>query len=127
MGHAEETEAHINEAFRLSPRDTNAYIWIAFTALAKLYMSSDEGAVLQFRRSIETNRNFPLAHFCLAAALAHLGRMEEARAATRSGLALDPTFTISRFRNSTATDNPTYLTGREHIYDGLRKAGLPEE
>jgi len=41
-------------------------------------------------------------------------------------LALDPTFAISRFRNSLATDNPIYLTGREHIYEGMRKAGVPE-
>ena len=33
---------------------------------------------------------------------------------------------ISRFRNNPATDNPTYLAGREHIYDGLQKAGVPE-
>jgi hypothetical protein len=58
--------------------------------------------------------------------LAHLGRLAEARSAVQAGLALDPTFTISRFRNSTATDNPTYLAGREHIYDGMRKAGVPE-
>jgi TolB-like protein/class 3 adenylate cyclase/Flp pilus assembly protein TadD len=126
VGRGEETETHVQEALRLSPRDTNAYIWIGYTALAKLYMRSNEDAVPRFRRSIENNRNFPLAHFCLAAALAHLGRLAEARSAVQAGLALDPTFTISRFRNSTATDNPTYLAGREHIYDGMRKAGVPE-
>jgi hypothetical protein len=80
----------------------------------------------RFRRAIETNRNFPLAHLCLAAALAHLGRLAEARSVVQAGLALDGTFTISRFRNSLATDNPRYLAGREHIYEGMRKAGVPE-
>ena len=126
IGRGEETETHIQEAFRLSPRDTNAYLWIAITGLAKIYLSSDEDAVPRFRRAIETNRNFPLAHFCLAAALAHLGQLAEARSAVQAGLALDPTFTISRFRNSIATDNPSYLAGREHIYEGMRKAGVPE-
>ena len=42
-------------------------------------------------------------------------------------LALDPTFTIRRFREGAATDNPTYLAQRERVYDGMRKAGLPEE
>ena len=60
------------------------------------YLGSDEEAVALLRRAIETNRNYPLAHFCLAAALAHLGRLNEARAAVQAGLALDPTFTISR-------------------------------
>lgn len=44
----------------------------------------------------------------------------------QAGLALDGTFTISRFRNSLATDNTRYLAGREHIYEGMRKAGLAE-
>jgi tetratricopeptide (TPR) repeat protein len=126
IGRGERTETHIQEALRLSPRDTNAYLWIAFTGLAKIYLRSDEEAVARFRHAIETNRNFPLAHFCLAAALAHLGRLAEARSAVQAGLALDPTFTVSRFRNSLATDNSIYLTGREHIYEGMRKAGVPE-
>ena len=66
------------------------------------------------------------AHFFLAAALAHLGRLDEARAATKAGLALDPTFTICRFRAGASSDNPTYLAQRERISDGMRKAGVPE-
>jgi len=41
------------------------------------------------RRAIETNRNYAPAHFWLAGALAHLGRLNEARAATQVGLAID--------------------------------------
>ena len=78
------------------------------------------------RRAIEINRNFPLAHFWLAAALAHLGRLNEARAATRAGFALNPTFTMSRYRDRESSDNPTYLAQREHSLDGMRKAGVPE-
>ena len=32
IGRAEETEAHIGEALRLSPRDTLAYVWMTFGA-----------------------------------------------------------------------------------------------
>ncbi len=126
IGRSEETEAHINEALRLSPRDTNAYVWVAVAGYAKLLLSSDEEAVALLRRAIETNRNYSLAHFWLAAALAHLGRFNEARAATQAGLALNPTYTISRARAGTASDNPTYLAQREHSFDGCRKAGVPE-
>ena len=41
----------------------------------------------------------PLTHFDLAAALARLGKLDEARAAVNAGLALDPRFTIRRFRD----------------------------
>ena len=126
LGHCEETEAHINEAFRLSPRDTNAYTWMHIAGLAKLYLSSDEEAAVLLRRAIETNRNYPLAHFSLAAALAHLDRLNEARAAAQAGLALNPAFTISRHHANAPSDNPIYMAQRERFYDGMRKAGVPE-
>ena len=55
----------------------------------------------------------PLAHFLLAAVLARLGELDEARAAAQAGLALDPSFTIRRFRDAThaRSDNPTFLAG----------------
>jgi TolB-like protein/Flp pilus assembly protein TadD len=126
-GRAEETEAHINEASRLSPRDQYAYAWLGVAGLAKLAMGKDDEAVAWLRRGIETNRNLPIAHFYLAAALAHLGRMNEAQAAAQAGIALNPSFTIARWRAAPPSDNPTYLAQRERIYDGMRKAGVPEE
>lgn len=48
---------------------------------------------------LKANPNFPVAHFELAAALSILGESGEARTAAKVGLALDPTFTIRRFKN----------------------------
>ena len=93
---------------------------------AKLHLRADEEAVLWLGRSIERDRNWPLAHFFLAAALANLGKLKEARAATQSGLALDPTFTIRRFQVGAAADNASFMATRERFYDGMRKAGVPE-
>jgi TolB-like protein/class 3 adenylate cyclase len=128
IGHAEETEAHIAEALRLSPRDSLSYTWMSNAGWAKLHLGSYEQAVAWCRRAIEANRNYPPAHFNLAAALAQLGRLDEARSAVRAGLALNPAFTISRRRASWAaqSDDPTYLARLEPILDGLRKAGMPE-
>ena len=127
LGRAEEAEAHVQEALRLSPRDTNAFLWMGIAGQAKLHLGDDEEAVAWLRRSIEINRNYPNGHFYLAVALAQLGRLVEARNAVHAGLALNPGFTIRRFRASAYSDNPTYLTQRERIYDGMRKAGVPEE
>jgi tetratricopeptide (TPR) repeat protein len=126
MGRGAETEAHINEALRLSPRDIFAHRWFLIVGFSKLLISADAEALGWFRRSIEANRNYPLVHFGLAAALALLGSRDEASAAAKAGLALDPSFTIRRFRNSAYADNPTYLARRERIYEGLRLAGVPE-
>jgi len=48
------------------------------------------------------------------------------RAMAQAGLALNPSFTIRRYRTFTASNHPVYLAGRERVYEGLRMAGAPE-
>jgi TolB-like protein/class 3 adenylate cyclase/TPR repeat protein len=129
IGRAEETEAYIAEALRLSPRDTLAYIWMNMAALAKLHLGSYEQAVAWFRRSKEANRNYSSAYFNMAAALAHLGRLDEGRSAVQAGLALNPAYTVSRVRAAwmARSADPTFLAEIEPIFEGMRKAGLPEQ
>ena len=129
IGRAEETEAHVSEALRLSPRDTFAYIWMNYTGIAKNNLGSYEQAVAWCRWAIEANRNLPHPHFVLGSALAQLGRLDEARSAVKAGLALNPTFTISRARAAwtTMSDDPTYLAQIELVLEGMRKAGVPEQ
>ncbi|MEH2560506.1 tetratricopeptide (TPR) repeat protein [Bradyrhizobium sp. AZCC 2289] len=122
MGRGAETEAHVNEALRLSPRDLRAFRWLLYVGFAKIQLGADAEAVDWLRRSIEANRNLPLAHFALAAALGLLGALDEARAAAKAGLALDPHFTIRRFRVSAPSDSPT----AQRLYEGMRLAGVPE-
>jgi TolB-like protein/Flp pilus assembly protein TadD len=126
LGRGEETESHVQEALRLSPRDVEVMAWMTFAGFAKLQLGADEEAVARFRRSVEINRNHPRTHFWLAAALAHLGRLDEARSALNAGLALDPTFTIARFSTGAPSDNPRVRATWRRIRDGLRKAGMPE-
>lgn len=126
IGRADETEAHVHEALRLSPRDVYAPRWMVYVGYAKMQLGADADAVAWLRRSIEANRNFPFAHFYLAAVLAQLGSFVEARAVAQIGLALQPSFTIRRFRANAPTDNPTYVAGRERVYEGMRIAGVPE-
>jgi len=127
MGRAEEAEAHLNEAFRLSPNDAVAFIWTHIRGLTKLHLGADEEAVALFRRSVDASRNYPLNHFYMAAALANLGRLEEAQAEVNAGRALAPNYSIARFLSMAESDNPTYLKQRERILEGLREAGVPEK
>jgi TolB-like protein/Flp pilus assembly protein TadD len=126
MGRAVETEAHIQEALRLSPRDTGVFRWMQFIGVAKVQLNADADAVVWLRRAIEANRNYPLGHFTLAAALARLGQLDEARTAAQAGLTLDPNFTIRRLRSHVPSDNPIFLAGRERACEGMRMAGVPE-
>jgi TolB-like protein/tetratricopeptide (TPR) repeat protein len=126
VGRAEETEAHVQEALRLSPRDTDAFYWLMFVGIAKNLLGRHDEATVWLKRSIEANRNNPMSHFMLAAALALLDRLKEARAAASAGFALNPQFTISRVRAALQGDNPVFLAERQVMNEGLRKAGVPE-
>ncbi|MCP3406732.1 winged helix-turn-helix domain-containing protein [Bradyrhizobium sp. CCGB01] len=126
MGRGAETEGHVLEALRLSPRDVEAYQWTCYVGVAKLQLGSDVEAVSWLRRSTEANRNFPLAHVLLAAALGLTGTLDEARAAARTGLALNSGFTIRRLFVAQRSDNPIFLAGLERVCEGLRLAGVPE-
>jgi len=128
LGRGAETEPHINEAFRLSPRDTFAPRWMVWVGLARAQLGADAESVVWIRRGLDANRNYSVTHFDLAAALARLGKLDEARAAVNAGLALDPRFTIRRYRDVTYanSDNPTYRAGRERLIEGMRLAGAPE-
>ncbi len=117
----------MDEAFRLSPRDKLAYLWLTIAGCSKVFLGHDEEAISRFRRALEANRNFPATHFYLAVALARLGQLPEARAAIKAALALDPTFTIRRYRDEAPSNNPTFLGRREGIYEAMRKAGVPEQ
>ena len=112
---------------RLSPRDPGAYIWCEFLGVACLMLGRDQEALRWLRKSVDLNRSYPVAQFQIAAALALLGRIEEARVETRTALASAPEFTIRRCREGVFSDNTTYLAQRERIFQGMRLAGVPEQ
>jgi TolB-like protein/class 3 adenylate cyclase len=126
IGRAEETEGHVLEALRLSPRDAVIYLWFLHVGGAKACLGEYETAVAWLRKSIDANRNNPLAFFFLAACLARLGRLDEARRELNAGLAANPKFTIRRFLAARESDNPVYVAQYERIAEGMRLAGAPE-
>jgi TolB-like protein/class 3 adenylate cyclase len=126
LGRAERAEAHVMEALRLSPRDISAYVWYAFLGIAKLLLGQDQEAIDWLRKSVEANRNYPVAQFHCAAALALAGRIDESRLEMQAGLAGAPDFTVRRYEDGLISDDPRYVAQRERILEGLRLAGMPE-
>ena len=122
-GHPEETESHVRQALDASPRDTDANVWVGLMALAKQHLGAYEDALNLYRSSIELNRNYSTLRFDYAATLVELGRLDEARAEVQAGLALNPGFTIRRYRDGAQSDNPVFLKGRERMIEDMRKAG----
>lgn len=101
---------------------------MTFAGMAKNHLGGYEQAVSWCRRTIEANRNYASPPFQLAVALAHFGRLDEARSAVSAGLALNADYSISRALVAwTAMSNsPTHLAELKTILEGLRNAGLPE-
>ena len=126
VGQPEETEPCVSEALRLSPRDSAAFYWRMFVGVSKMFLGRNDDAVVWLRRSIEDNRNNPMSHFLLAMALALLGRTDEARAAAKSGLALNPQFTIARYLDVPWRLASAYTALEAQFIDALRRSGVPE-
>ena len=129
LGHPADTEGHVEAALRLSPGDAMGHYWLMFVGVAKIYLGRPEEAAEWLLRSMRANRNNPLSHVFLTAVLVLLDKPEEAKAAANAVLALNPKFTIDGLRSFFAFfyDIPINNAGREHIVEGLRKAGLPEQ
>jgi adenylate cyclase len=99
MGWANEAKRALEwgeRAVRLSPFDP--LIYAAHMGLAVGHFAKDryEEAVNAARRAIQSNPGFSGGHWVLAAALAALGRIPEAKVATAQVLAFVPNFTTAR-------------------------------
>ncbi len=109
-------------ALRLSPSDPLAYRFLTGAGIASLLLGDFEAAVGycdEARRRQEWGPTFRI----LAAAHAQLGHTEKASEALARYLELDPGATISHIRRQLPYRNAEQA-GR--LWEGLRKAGLPE-
>jgi adenylate cyclase len=66
---------------------------------------------------------FRIGHLWLAAAYAQSGQIADAKAAAAEVLRIEPGFAIDKWKCTAVYRNPD---DAEHLFDGLRKAGLPE-
>ena len=117
-GQPREAIGSIARAMRLNPRPPAWYYWLKGEAeyAARHY----EDAVITLRH--EATYGTP-SRSILAAALAQLGRVEEARLEGRLFMADYPKFQIETFLD---TQPFRHRADREHFAEGYRKCALPE-
>jgi adenylate cyclase len=123
LGQAEAAVSAFKQAIRLSPFDPTMFRTHAGLAFAHLLQGHFEEAAIWGRRGLAENPNFSPTHRALAAALAHLGRIEEARTVVARLRELVPGLTVEKF----ARESQFKHSGRlPVVLEGLRLAGLPD-
>jgi adenylate cyclase len=110
-------------AYRLSPGATDTYQSLQGLGSIEVLRGNYEAGIEWLLKSLATFNDWPLTYRPLAAAYAHLGRMEEAAAAIKRLREIAPYSTIEQLIEGSGlhkdTVTPLYIPA-------LRKAGLPE-
>ena len=95
---------------------------------AQLLLGNYEQAIASFEKAkgLSGNNGFMVDLF-LAAALAQIGDTDKAVAVKDEVLREVPGYTIKTHKSKGYSAHPEYIRlTEEHVYAGLRKAGLPE-
>jgi tetratricopeptide (TPR) repeat protein len=109
---------HVQKALRFDPHPAAWYYWEL--GLAQYAARQYEAAVATLSNEATYRSG---SRRILAASLAQLGRLAEARREAELYLASNPRFTISFWAATQPIRDPAM---RDHFVDGYRKAGLPE-
>jgi tetratricopeptide (TPR) repeat protein len=129
LGEPEKTIELLERAAHLSPHDPLIFAWHHVEGTAYVMLKQDGLAIELLRKSVTENPDWPFSRAYLTAALALNGQEAEAREslARYLSLGLANAKTIAAFKASQSSDSPGYRGMRERLYEGLRKAGMPEQ
>jgi TolB-like protein len=120
-GESDKALEHFETAWRMNPQDPKALIFTGMCA-AHFFARRFEQCIDWGKRATGETTGANIARRHVAAALAHLGRLEEARAEIAEALRQQPNSSLARSRLSSFRHAWMY----DLYLDGLRKAGLPE-
>lgn len=126
LGRPQEALAQLEQAKRKSPRDPILPGMYAASGVAHLHLGDDSAAVAALQHAVRMMPQDPTMHLFLAAAFGAGGRIDEARTEMAQFQRLRPGFTLSRWRATEVSKWPAYLEQRQRLYEGLRRAGMPE-
>jgi adenylate cyclase len=119
LGRFEQARADAERAVRLSPRDPYIGIFHNLTAEVELNLGRSDAAIDAGRQAIDSGFRTYFVYADLSAAYAQAGKMDEAKAALEAARRLNPKLTVKWLTQHFLNDPA--------VFDGLRKAGLPEE
>ena len=119
LGRFEQAKSDIQQAMLLSPRDPAMGQWFNLRADTELGLGRFDEAIEDAKKAIEGGHRVFYTYLNLAAAHAFKGEMDEAKAAMAEARRLTPDLSIKWLLK--------HKPVLQFAFDGLRKAGLPEE
>jgi TolB-like protein/Tfp pilus assembly protein PilF len=122
-GRSDQGIANLETAMRLSPKDPLMWVFLFQMAFACFSAERYEEAIDWTEQSLQRRPDWAGSYRVLAASHAHLGQLEEARAALDESLRRQPDFSSSTWQMSISSADPDV---RDRYVDGLRRAGLRE-
>jgi adenylate cyclase len=124
VGRGMEAVSHAEHGLSLSPFDQSLFYYYMFLGLTHYANGSYEEAARWGRMSDSHNPSYTANLRILAAALAALGRTEEARAIASRLLTLEPGFDLNRYWQTRQPFRADEI--RSRYWEHLRSTGLPE-
>jgi adenylate cyclase len=115
------------QAERLSPHDSRLAFFLAAIGWCHLLLGDDKAGIEWGLKARSVNPTYTWANLLLADAYAHLGDEKEARAALATALRSNPHLSIRVLQQVGGSEPAWVKLADERFYDGLRKAGLPEQ
>jgi adenylate cyclase len=121
-GYREEALERLRQAMRASPHDPLTWLWTQWIASTQFYARDFAAALETLRELIRLRPGTAAAYHQIAASLAYLGRLEEARA-TLDRVEKEFAEDVRRYRQ-----RPPWLRPEDYAIriEGLRLAGSPE-
>jgi len=119
LGRFEQAKTDAQQAMRLSPRDPRIGLWHTYIGLAEFAQGHDDAAIDEYHKGLDAGYRSYITYVRLAAVLALQGKTEEAKSAVAEARRLNPNLTVKQLIE--------IEPNLPRLFEGLRKAGLPEE
>jgi adenylate cyclase len=119
LGRFKQARADAERAMWLSPRDFLNSTFLMIAGDAEINLGDFDGAIDAYRKTLDSGFREFFVYARLSAAYAEAGRIDEAKASLAEARRLNPKFTVKSMIE--------HMPNWPAVFEGVRKAGLPEE